>query len=153
LQVFDTLFEVVSSFGNVGLTMGEEKPGSVAAFAADLGGWSIFMLCLVQFAGKLRLFPNMTDSALSVIMPIDANEVLSDDWLNKASRVSEDGEYIEDGDEENGEEGEEGEEGGSGEEEEFLDVDVEDGRYFEAEEAAGAREGGLTEPLIVASST
>jgi hypothetical protein len=83
-KVFSTLFEVVSSFGNVGLSMGEEAPGSVCAFAADLKGWSIIMLIIVQFAGKLRLFPNMTDSALSVINPVDASEVLSDEWLSKA---------------------------------------------------------------------
>ena len=92
-KVFDTLFEVVSSFGNVGLTMGEEKPGSVAAFAADLGGFSILMLVVVQFAGKLRLFPNMTDSALSVIMPIDADEVLSDEWMKKAVSRDEGSDY------------------------------------------------------------
>jgi Trk-type K+ transport system membrane component len=52
INVFRIVFEVVSAFGNVGLSL--SMPGSVLAFSAALNGFSKFCIILVMITGRHR---------------------------------------------------------------------------------------------------
>jgi hypothetical protein len=82
-SVFYTLFEIVSSFGSVGLSLGSYKdPSAPCSFAYDLLWYSKLALVVVQIAGRSRDMPRSLDSVLTVISPIDAKEVLNEEWLS-----------------------------------------------------------------------
>ncbi|GMH93497.1 hypothetical protein TrVE_jg508 [Triparma verrucosa] len=143
--IFNTLFEIVSSFGNVGLSMGSIKDvDSPCTFAMDLSWVSKFMLIFVQIAGRTRDLPSKVDSVLTVTKPVGADEVLTEAWLGK------------DDDEEDVEEGLQGGEGEGllgvegGEELGTLIIDegnpLEDGVGVGAGGRGGG--GGNTTPLL-----
>jgi len=87
--VFNTLFEIVSSFGNVGLSLGSfSEPASPCSFALDLAWYSKLMLVFVQIAGRTRDLPSKVDSVLTVSKPVDAKEILTERWLHFSSQQS-----------------------------------------------------------------
>lgn len=68
--IFPVLFELVSAFGNVGLTLGSMlhtdagDPLTVCAFSVDLRYLSQFLIMLTMVVGRTRDFPSSVDSSL-----------------------------------------------------------------------------------------
>eukprot|EP00633_Aureoumbra_lagunensis_P008369 CAMPEP_0197315384 /NCGR_PEP_ID=MMETSP0891-20130614/38020_1 /TAXON_ID=44058 ORGANISM="Aureoumbra lagunensis, Strain CCMP1510" /NCGR_SAMPLE_ID=MMETSP0891 /ASSEMBLY_ACC=CAM_ASM_000534 /LENGTH=386 /DNA_ID=CAMNT_0042804307 /DNA_START=1101 /DNA_END=2261 /DNA_ORIENTATION=+ len=65
-HIFHTLFELVSAFGNVGLSLGSiQKPNAAVSYSHDLNAASLIVLCLVQIGARTRELPERVDSALT----------------------------------------------------------------------------------------
>ena len=82
--LFPVLFELVSAFGNVGLSMGTyahtddaSDPLFSCSFAADLNTGSQALLVLTMIIGRCRAFPSRVDSSLALHYTTEA-ELLRD---------------------------------------------------------------------------
>ena len=82
---FSALFEIVSCFGNVGLSLGSYQEDSVGgeAFSKDLSTLSLLLLVLVMLLGRIRGFPSKIDAVLTITRPINVKTVMTDDWLKR----------------------------------------------------------------------
>ena len=66
-KMFYLMFELVSAFGNVGLSLGSLKnPFSGLAFSAELGAASKVVVMLVEVVGRTRELPRRVDCSLSM---------------------------------------------------------------------------------------
>ena len=73
--LFYIIFELISSFGNVGLSLGSIKqPSSPASFVKDLNTASLLIVGIVTVFGRTRDMPARVDSALS-LPTIDTEDV------------------------------------------------------------------------------
>ena len=63
--IFFALFELVSAFGNVGLSLGplEHKNGD---FSRDLGSPALFIIAVVALVGRTRGLPSTIDASLTL---------------------------------------------------------------------------------------
>ncbi|KAK3268404.1 hypothetical protein CYMTET_23089 [Cymbomonas tetramitiformis] len=77
--VFATLFELVSAFGNVGLSLGSiREPSAVASYSRDFSVSGKVLCMVVQLVGRTRDFPSKVDSSLTVRHRIDPHEILEE---------------------------------------------------------------------------
>jgi hypothetical protein len=60
VDFFDVIFEVISGYGNVGLSMG--FPGSMASLCGNMSTVGKLVLILVMMLGKLRGLPTHSDA-------------------------------------------------------------------------------------------
>ena len=65
-SIFYLIFELVSAFGNVGLTLGSLKDSSGSCFAVDLTACSKVAILLVEVVGRTRELPHHVDCSLSL---------------------------------------------------------------------------------------
>ena len=65
-DIFYLIFELVSAFGNVGLTLGSLKDSSGSCFAVDLTAASKVAILLVEVVGRTRELPHHVDCSLSL---------------------------------------------------------------------------------------
>jgi len=82
--VFNALFEIVSCFGNVGLSLGTTKGTAGVAFSHDLSAESMLLLIVVMVAGRVREIPSKVDAVLTITHPVNVDKVLTEAWLNKS---------------------------------------------------------------------
>ena len=78
-QPFNALFEIVSCFGNVGLTLGvtvDEPDLAGMAFSAQVNGVSKIMFMLVMIVGRTRGMPTRMDAAFSTSRSLSKDEIL-----------------------------------------------------------------------------
>jgi len=76
---FNALFEIVSCFGNVGLTLGvtvDEPDLAGMAFSAQVNGVSKIMFILVMIVGRTRGMPTRMDAAFSTSRSLSKDEIL-----------------------------------------------------------------------------
>eukprot|EP01052_Picozoa_sp_SAG31_P005145 SAG31_NODE_222_length_19895_cov_34.907626_10_plen_370_part_00 len=77
-SLFGVVFELVSAFGNVGLSLGSYKnPSSPCCFSVDLPATCKLCVMLTMVVGRTREFPKKVDSALEVHYAT-AEEVMAD---------------------------------------------------------------------------
>ena len=71
------LFELVSAYGNVGLSLGSIKyPDSPCSFSLDLTHGARFVVMAVMLLGRTRDLPMRIDSALTISFS-DENDILA----------------------------------------------------------------------------
>ncbi|KAL0238528.1 hypothetical protein GEMRC1_013001 [Eukaryota sp. GEM-RC1] len=63
--LFNLLYEVSSSYGNIGLSMG--YPSTESSFASETGTSGKFVFCLLMLAGRHRGLPSVLDQSASTL--------------------------------------------------------------------------------------
>jgi Trk-type K+ transport system membrane component len=63
-SMFAILFEIISAYGNVGLSLG--YPGTVTSLSAQWTPFSKLILCVVMYLGRHRAIPRSVDRAVTM---------------------------------------------------------------------------------------
>jgi hypothetical protein len=84
-KIFYVIFELVSAFGNVGLSMGSLKSNS-SSFSSDLNWASLILVMLVEILGRTRELPNQLDGALEMARPAKPEEYLRSSFIEQLHR-------------------------------------------------------------------
>ncbi|KAG6920213.1 hypothetical protein DXG01_004982 [Tephrocybe rancida] len=83
-NIFSAVFDIVSAYGTVGLSLG--TPNNNFSFAGELKSFSKFILCLVMIRGRHRILPVAIDRA--VMLPSDLQRQLDQHSDNRSLRRS-----------------------------------------------------------------
>jgi len=78
-KIFNTIFEICSAYGNVGLSVGGTKENT--SFSADLHAVSQLVIILVMFGGHVRELPSNIDGSLQ----LTAGEIISSSFLRRGA--------------------------------------------------------------------
>ena len=84
------MFEIVSCFGNVGLTLGvtvDDPDLAGMAFSAQVNGISKIMLMLVMVVGRTRGMPTRMDAAFTTSRSLSKEEILKKVYHDNAARL------------------------------------------------------------------
>lgn len=74
-NIFSVVFELVSAYGTVGLSLG--TPNNNFSFSGELKSLSKFIICLVMIRGRHRILPVAIDRA--VMLPSELQRQLDQD--------------------------------------------------------------------------
>eukprot|EP00756_Hemistasia_phaeocysticola_P058966 Hpha_TRINITY_DN35654_c0_g1::TRINITY_DN35654_c0_g1_i1::g.68665::m.68665 len=82
------LFELVTAFGNVGLSLGSTKVGAkdycgYCAFSSDLGTAGKLIVMLVEILGRTREMPQRIDGALQLGAEPDEDKMMNDRYRSR----------------------------------------------------------------------
>src|SRR5690606_16178464 len=81
--IFRILFEIISAYGTVGLSIG--YPGIATSFCATWGAFAIFLLVVIMILGRHRGLPDSVDAAVQLPAHLLSNKqdktIVAPEWF------------------------------------------------------------------------